>query len=206
MPRPLDRGRQRALMPGARAKLASGFDLASLGNVAAQARGVLVVDLADLVDAEATDFAPSTEAATTATTRSTSTAARATSATWATWAAPPAGTVAARTIAAEWTVALCAGPEPGARRFTVWTAPTWAIDPLSWSVVAHCVLSFSDATVFRQRSSGLERRLAVVPGDFLNRSGSTLFVRPGWRSARGSAGTSGRTITATPKTTIAIRS
>ena len=127
-------------MPGAGAELASWLDLASLGNVAAQARGVLVVDLADVVDAEAADFAPSTKAAATATARSTPPAARATSASWA--------TVTAGAIAAEWTVTLSTGPESGAWRFAFRSAPTWAIEPLTWSAIAHRVLSCAVATRF----------------------------------------------------------
>ena len=128
-------------MPGAGAEFASRLDLAALGNVAAQARGVLVVDLADVVDAEAADFAPSTKAAApTAAARSASRGARATSASWA--------ALTAGTIAAERTVALRAGPEPGAWRLAFRSAPTRAIEPLSWSVIAHRVLSLSVATVF----------------------------------------------------------
>ena len=141
MPRSLDCDCQRALVPGAGAELAARLDLASLGDVTAQARGVLVVDLADLVDAEAADFAPSAKAATTTTAaRSSSTGARAAA---SPWAAPATGAVVATgSIAAKRTVSLRAGSESGARRFPIGTAPTGAIEPLSWSVVAHVVLMF----------------------------------------------------------------
>src|SRR5829696_4476866 len=66
VPRSLDRGSQRALVPGAGAELATRLDLAALGDVAAQARRVLVVDLPDLVDTESTDLASPTKAATAA--------------------------------------------------------------------------------------------------------------------------------------------
>lgn len=133
-------------MPGAGAELASGLDLAPLGNVPAQAGSVLVIDLADLVDAEAADFAPSAKPPATATAaRSTSPAAGPTSAaraTWAAWAAPTTGTVATeRTVTTEWTVALGACSESTARRIPFGTAPTWAVNSLSWSVVAHRILS-----------------------------------------------------------------
>jgi hypothetical protein len=101
---------------GARAELASRLDLASLRNVAPQARSILVVDLADLVDAEAADFAPSTKAAATTAARPTSPGApRATSASPATWAVTATGTIAA----AEWTVTLGAGSESGTRRVAI---------------------------------------------------------------------------------------
>ena len=90
MPRALDRDSQRALVPGAGAKLAARLDLASLGDVAAQARRVLVVDLPDVVDTEPADLASPTKAATAAPARSTS----ATRATPATRPAPSARTIA----------------------------------------------------------------------------------------------------------------
>ena len=128
-------------MPGARAELASRLDLASLGDVAPQTGGVLVVDLADLVDAEAANLASSPKAATpAAAARATSPATRATS---ARWAAPPTGAVVTTgTIAPERTVSLRAGTESGARRFALGTAPTGTIEPFSWSAVAHVVLMF----------------------------------------------------------------
>src|SRR3954471_12760658 len=57
---------EHALVPGARAGLATRLDLAAVGNVATQLARVLVIDLVDLVDAERTD-APATETAATAT-------------------------------------------------------------------------------------------------------------------------------------------
>ncbi len=116
MPRSLDRDCQRALVPGAGAELAARLDLASLGDVAAQARGVLVVDLPDLVDTESADLAPPAEAATAAPARSTS-AARAARATPATRTAP-----AARTVAPAGTLALCTPSETRPRRFAIWAA------------------------------------------------------------------------------------
>src|SRR5687768_15701699 len=89
VPRSFDRGGQRALVPGAGAELAARLDLASLGDVAAQARCVLVVDLTDLVDAESADLASPAKAAAATPARSTS-AARATRAAPATRTAPAA--------------------------------------------------------------------------------------------------------------------
>lgn len=137
-------------MPGTRTELASRLDLASLGDVAPQARGVLVVDLADLVDAEAADFFPSTEPASAASAWSTSTTARAAS---AGRAAPTTRAVAAAgTIATKGTITLRTRPESAARRVAVGSAPTWrstrAAAHLTWSVVAHHILSFSTAIDF----------------------------------------------------------
>ena len=53
---PLQRDGQRPLVARAGAGLASRLDLAALREVAAQPRDVLVVDVADLVDAEGTDL------------------------------------------------------------------------------------------------------------------------------------------------------
>ena len=137
-------------MPGAGPLLAAGLDLAPLGNVPAQAWGVLVVDLADLVDAEAADLAPSAESpATAATARSTSAAAWPTSAaraTWPAWAAPATGTI---TAATEWPITLRSAAKTSARRVTFRTAPTWAVNPLSWSVIAHRILSCSVSVNFQ---------------------------------------------------------
>src|SRR5215203_4118716 len=69
----LDRGGQRALMFGAGAGLAARLDLAALGDVAPQAREVLVVDLFDAVHAEGANLAARAKAA----------AAEASSAAWA---------------------------------------------------------------------------------------------------------------------------
>ena len=135
-------------MLGAGAELAPRLDLASLGNVAAQARGVLVVDLADLVDAEAADLAPAAEApATAAAARPTAAARPAASATRSPWATAAAGSVAAGSVAER---PITAGPiSPGA---SAWRAGAEARPPIlalganvgsfSWCVVAHLILSF----------------------------------------------------------------
>jgi hypothetical protein len=136
VPRSLDRDCQRSLVPGARAELAPWLDLASLGDVAAQARGILVIDLPDLVDAESADLAPPTEAATATPARSAS-AARSTRSTPATRTAPTA-----RTVTPTRTLALCAPSEPRPRRFAIWAASAVPHTPLSGFVVAHIVLVF----------------------------------------------------------------
>jgi hypothetical protein len=134
--RSLDRDCQRTLVPGARAELSPRLDLTSLRNIAAQARGILVIDLPDLVDAKSADLAPPAEAATTTPARSAS-AARATRATPATWTAPTAGTVApARTLA------LRTPAEPRPRRFPIRTDTAVPRSPLSGFVVTHSVLVF----------------------------------------------------------------
>ena len=68
-------------MLGTRAKFAPRFDLAPLRDIAAQARYVLVVNFAEVIDAEAANLPPATEPAparspwsTTATARTTSAA------------------------------------------------------------------------------------------------------------------------------------
>ena len=100
MPRALDRDSQRALVPGTGAELAARLDLASLGDVAAQARRVLVVDLSDLVDTEPANLASPAKAAA-------ATPARPPSAARATRAAPATRTASAtRTIAPTGTLAL----------------------------------------------------------------------------------------------------
>ncbi|MCE3250948.1 MAG: hypothetical protein K0R41_4773 [Geminicoccaceae bacterium] len=130
MPRALDRDSQRALVPGAGAKLAARLDLASLGDVAAQARRVLVVDLPDVVDTEPADLASPTKAATAAPARSTP-AARATPATW---------TAPARTIASAGPLALCSPSETCSRRFALWAARAIPFSPLPGFVITHVVL------------------------------------------------------------------
>ena len=116
MPRSLDRDGQRALVPGAGAELAARLDLASLGDVAAQARRILVVDLPDLVDTEPADLAPPAKAATAAPAWSTA-AARATG------AAPATRTASsARAIAPAGPLALGAPSETRPRRFAIWAA------------------------------------------------------------------------------------
>jgi hypothetical protein len=54
--RPLQGNGERPLVTSAGAGLAAGLDLAALREVAAQSGDVLVVDVADLIDAERTDF------------------------------------------------------------------------------------------------------------------------------------------------------
>jgi hypothetical protein len=134
MPRALDRDSQRALVPGAGAKLAARLDLASLGDVAAQARRVLVVDLPDLVDTEPADLAPPAKA-------TTATPARSTSAARATWATPATGTApTARPVPSAGTLALRTTSEARPRRFAIWTALTESLTPLPGFVLAHVVL------------------------------------------------------------------
>jgi hypothetical protein len=135
--RSLDRGCQRTLVPGARAELASRLDLASFGDVAAQARGILVVDLPDLVDAESADLAPPAEAATAAPAWSAAGAARATRSTSATRTAPTA-----RTVTPTRTFALAAPAESCPRRFAIWAATAESLIPLPGFVIAHVCLRF----------------------------------------------------------------
>ena len=131
MPRSLDRDGQRALVPGAGAELAARLDLASLGDVAAQARRVLVVDLADLVDTEPADLASPAKAAAATAARSTATAR----------AAPATRTApAARTIAPAGTLALGTPSETRPRRFAIWAACAVPISPLPGFVITHVVL------------------------------------------------------------------
>jgi hypothetical protein len=134
VPRSLDRDGQRALVPGAGAELAARLDLASLGDVAAQARRVLVVDLPDLVDTEPADLAPPAKA-------TTATPARSTSAARATWATPATGTApTARPVPSAGTLALRTASEARPRRFAIWTALTESLTPLPGFVLAHVVL------------------------------------------------------------------
>jgi hypothetical protein len=130
MPRSLDRGGQRALVPGAGAELAARLDLASLGDVAAQARRVLVVDLPDFVDTESTDLASPTKAATAAPARSTP-AAR---------AAPATRTAPARTIAPAGPLALCSPSETCPRCFALRADRAKPFSPLPGFVITHVVL------------------------------------------------------------------
>jgi hypothetical protein len=137
--RSLDSNGQRTLVPGASAELTPRLDFASLRDVAAQARGIFVIDLPDLVDAESADLAPPAEAAAATPTRSAS-AARATRAARAT---PATGTApAARTVTPTRTLALGTPSEPRPRRFAIWTASAVPHSPLSGFVVAHIVLVF----------------------------------------------------------------
>lgn len=134
MSRSLDRDCQRTLVPGARAELAPRLDLASLRDIAAQTRGILVIDLPDLVDAESADLAPPAEAAT-------ATPARSASATRTAWATPAARTApAARTVTPARTLALGASTEPRPRRFAIRTACAVPHSPLPGFVVTHVVL------------------------------------------------------------------
>jgi hypothetical protein len=135
--RSLDRDCQRPLVPGARAELAPRLDLASFGDVTAQARGILVINLPDFVDAESADLAPPTEAATAAPTRSASCAARATRSTSTTRTA-----TTARTVTPTRTLALCAPSEPRPRRFAIWAARAESLRPLPGFVIAHLFLMF----------------------------------------------------------------
>jgi hypothetical protein len=131
VPRSLDCNGQRALVPGAGAELAARLDLASLGDVAAQARRVLVVDLPDLVDTEPADLASPAKAATAAPARSTS----------ATRAAPAARTApTARTIAPAGPLALCSPSETSPRRFALWATCAEPLSPLPGFVITHVVL------------------------------------------------------------------
>ena len=136
MSRSLDSNRQRTLVSGAGAELAPRLDLASLRDVAAQARGILVVDLPDLVDAESADLAPPAKAATATPARS----APATRAARATATARTAPT--ARTVTPARTLALGASAEPRPRRVPIWTASAVPHSPLSGFVVTHIVLVF----------------------------------------------------------------
>jgi hypothetical protein len=131
--RSLDRDCQRTLVPGACAELAPRLDLASLRDIAAQSRGILVINLPDLIDAESADFATPAEAPTATPARS----APATRATPATRTAPTA-----RTVAPAGTLALGTPAEPRPRRFPIWTASAVPHSPLSGFVVTHIVLVF----------------------------------------------------------------
>jgi hypothetical protein len=128
VPRSLDRDGQRALVPGAGAEFAARLDLAALRDVAAQPRGVLVVDLPNLVDAESADLASPAKAATATPARSTP----ATRATSTTRTAPTAGTVAP-----AGTLALGTASEARSRRFAIRAVRAVPLTPLSRFVVAH---------------------------------------------------------------------
>src|SRR5690606_38927580 len=65
LPRPLDGRLQGALMLGARTRDAPRLNLAALGNERRQGLHVLVVDVVDLLDAEAADAAAAEESAAT---------------------------------------------------------------------------------------------------------------------------------------------
>jgi hypothetical protein len=67
VPGALDRRRQRALVLGAGAGLAARLDHPTVGDEAAQARDILIVDVLDAIDAEAADLAARERAATAAT-------------------------------------------------------------------------------------------------------------------------------------------
>lgn len=155
MPCSLDCGGQRALVPGAGAELAARFDLASFGDVAAQARRVLVVDFPDLVDTEPADLAPSAEAATATPARSPS-AARSTRA-----------AATSRTATAPWTIAptgplaLCSPSKTRPRRLAVRAASAIPLSSFPRFVIAHVVLML--LVLLHQ---DLERRFAIIPGDF----------------------------------------
>lgn len=132
MPRALDRDGQRALVPGAGTKLAARLDLAPLGDVAAQARGVLVIDLPDPVDAESTDLASPAKAATAAPAWPSSAATR---------TAPSPGTApGAGTLTPAGTLSLSAASKPCPWRLTLGASRTKFLTPLSGFVFAHVVL------------------------------------------------------------------
>jgi hypothetical protein len=134
VPRSLDRDGQRALVPSTGAEFAARLDLASLRDVATQARSVLVVDLPDLVDAESADLAPPTEAAP-------STSARYTSAAWAARATPATGTApAARPVAPAGTLALGTASKTRPRRFALRAGRAESLTPLPRFVLIHVVL------------------------------------------------------------------
>ena len=171
MPRSLDCDCQRELVPGAGAELAARLDLASLGDVTAQARGVLVVHLSDLVDAKSADFASPAKAATAAPARSTS----------ATWAPPATRTaLTAGAVAPAGTLAQCTASEARPRRFALGSACAKSLTPLPGFVIAHVFLVFlvlvTDVRSWRFISV-LERWLAIVPRDLFDRSGLLLLVR-----------------------------
>lgn len=120
-------------MPGAGAELAARLDLASLGDVAAQTRGVLVIDLPDLVDTESADLAPPAEAATAPPTRSASSTAR------AAWATPASRTAPSPRTTPTGTLALRTPAETRPRRFAIW-AGSVPLSPLAGFVIAHIFL------------------------------------------------------------------
>ena len=76
----LDRDRQRTLVLRAGALLAASLDLAPVGHVAPDSSDVLVIDFADVVDAELANFAAGRVTPSTATARSRSTIVSASSA------------------------------------------------------------------------------------------------------------------------------
>lgn len=172
MSRSLDRDRQRTLVLGAGAELAPRLDLASLGDVSPQARGILVIDFPDVVDAESADLAPPAEATTTAPAGSASGAARATSATRT--ASSPGTVIAPRTLA------LCAATESGPRRFAIRATPAVSLASLPGFVITHFVLMFL-VLLIDVRSCGktsvLKWRFAIVPGDFFDRPRLVILVR-----------------------------
>lgn len=133
MPGSLDRDGQRALVPGAGAEFSARLDLASLGDVAAQTRSVLVVHLPDLIDAESADFAPPAKAAT-------ATPARSAPPACAARAAPATGTApTAGTIAPAGTLALCTAAKTRPRRFALRAASAESLAPSPGFVIAHIV-------------------------------------------------------------------
>ena len=117
-------------MPGTGAEFAPRLDLAALGDVAAQAWDVLVIDLADVVDAETADLAPPAEAAATA----------------AAWPTPARTTRTAATRTAPGptrttgALPLGASAKAATRGLAIGTAHR-ALVVHSGFVVAHCFLS-----------------------------------------------------------------
>ena len=172
MSRSLDRDCQRTLMPRARAELSPWLDLSSLRDVSPQARGILVINLPDVVDAESADLAPPAEAATTAPAGSASGAARATPATRT--ASSPG------TVIAPGTLALCASTKPGPRRFAIRAAPAVSLASLPGFVITHVVLMFLVLLIDVRscgKTSALKWRFAIVPRDFFDRPRLFILVR-----------------------------
>ena len=119
MARPLDRHGQGPLVFGARPQLSPGLNLAALGDVAADAGDVLVVDLADAVDAKLAYLAARRVPAPTP-------------------RAPAAGTTSCLAVpaAAARPSALSTGAEAGTRRAAVVPAGwTRSIGPGCWGAI-----------------------------------------------------------------------
>ena len=98
-------------MSRAGAQLASGFDLATLANVAAKAGEILVINVTNVIGAVLANLAATREAATTAASRSTGATA---SATWASALATWASAAIATRASAALTTALGTAKATGA--------------------------------------------------------------------------------------------
>ena len=109
VPRPLDCGGHRALVLGADARLAAGLYLPPVGHVPAKAVSILVINVLDMVHAEAANLSAAVVA------RSAS----------AESARPSAGSAPARTVAAA------TGPAPASRTIAATAGPaataTWTV-------------------------------------------------------------------------------